>query len=519
VAIKRKTHLNLSGSHHTLDSDNIFVGGTSYITGALSASTNISAQGALFVQGETQLTGAVSLAGTLTTVGAVSSSGNVSTAGNLFVQGASQFTGSAFFAGNATLGDASSDVITVTGRLTASQGLSASTDISTQGALYVQGTSFHTGAAYFGNVVSASSGFQAGASSTFKALTVSGALNASQTISASGNISTAGNLLVQGTTQHTGSVFASGIISGSTGQFTYISGALSGSSNGNPILKAGSNITVNWRDATLQWEITGSSDGSPVGSDTQVQFNQNGSFAASSSFTHRSGTLGIRTISGSNDATFLSDAPYSIAKVLNIDSNVLVTQSLAVFDGTQSQQLGGGVILANGASLSVYSGSFGANSDFWFRRSDTANKIDVVFDGLINVRPLYVTMSTGNATGTVLSGGLLTADIDAASVGIVDFNVIAAASATDDYASWKFSVTTRKNQAGVFTILAATEIDTIYEGSNAQTWDVNVNNNGDICCTGSAGTVNWYSQVVKKMILSGGVGENVFDGIESTVVY
>ena len=52
MAIKKKTHLNLSGSHHTLDSDNAFVGGTAYITGALSASTNISAQGNLFVQGK-----------------------------------------------------------------------------------------------------------------------------------------------------------------------------------------------------------------------------------------------------------------------------------------------------------------------------------------------------------------------------------------------------------------------------------------------------------------------------------
>lgn len=59
MAIKRKTHLNLSGSHHTLDSDNAFVGGTLYITGALSASTNVSAQGNLFVQGDEQLTGSL----------------------------------------------------------------------------------------------------------------------------------------------------------------------------------------------------------------------------------------------------------------------------------------------------------------------------------------------------------------------------------------------------------------------------------------------------------------------------
>lgn len=109
--------------------------------------------------------------------------------------------------GSVTLGDASSDVVTVTGQLTASQGLSSSNSISAAGNLFVQGTSFHTGAAYFGNIVSASSGFQAGASSTMKALLVSGSVTVSQSVSASGNISTAGNLLVQGTSQHTGSAY------------------------------------------------------------------------------------------------------------------------------------------------------------------------------------------------------------------------------------------------------------------------------------------------------------------------
>jgi len=128
--------------------------------------------------------------GIAVTGGTLSSSGNISTAGNLYVQGTTQLTGAAYL----------------------SSSFSASGNISTAGSLYVQGTSFHTGAAYFGNVVSASSGFQAGASSTFKAMIVSGAINAAQTISASENISTAGNLFIQGNSQHTGSAYFGGAV-------------------------------------------------------------------------------------------------------------------------------------------------------------------------------------------------------------------------------------------------------------------------------------------------------------------
>lgn len=42
MAIKKKTQLNLSGSHHTLDSDNAFIGGFAYVTGSLTASVGIS---------------------------------------------------------------------------------------------------------------------------------------------------------------------------------------------------------------------------------------------------------------------------------------------------------------------------------------------------------------------------------------------------------------------------------------------------------------------------------------------
>jgi len=121
----------------------------------------------------------------------------------------------------------------------------------------------------------------------------------------------------------------------------------------------------------------------------------------------------------------------------------------------------------------------------------------------INVSPLFATMTTGDATGTVLSGSLLTSNLANASVGKLDFNVLAASGISDDYASFTFSATIRKNQAGSTLVIAATELDSIYDGTSAAGWDVNINGNGDIICTGSAGNVYWYAQVTKKMILSG----------------
>ena len=191
------------------------------------STTNLQVSGIVGASGSVNLGDAssdiVTVTGQLTASQGLSSSNSISAAGNLLIQGSSQFTGSAYFAGNVFLGDAASDATTTTSQLTASNGiavtggtLSSSGNISTAGNLYVQGTSFHTGAAYFGNVVSASSGFQAGASSTLKALVISGAVNAAQTISASGNISTAGSLFVQGTSQYTGSAY----FTGSVGQAT-----------------------------------------------------------------------------------------------------------------------------------------------------------------------------------------------------------------------------------------------------------------------------------------------------------
>jgi len=170
MATKRKTQLNLSGSHRNVDADIVFVGSN------------------LFVTGSAQFTGSLNLDSTL------SASGQVSTAGGLFVQGATQLTG---------------------------------------------------------------------------------ALNLAAGLSASGNIT------------------AAGIFSGSTGRFTYLSGALSASSTGQPFIVAGSNVTTTFSHTDLNWTIAATGGGgTPAGADRTVQFNNNGAFAGDVDLQFYSNSLG-----------------------------------------------------------------------------------------------------------------------------------------------------------------------------------------------------------------------------------
>ena len=73
-----------------------------------------------------------------------------------------QVSGIVGASGSVTLGDVVSDVITITGRLTASQGISASSNISTAGNLLVQGTTQLTGSLIASRITGSLSGTVAG---------------------------------------------------------------------------------------------------------------------------------------------------------------------------------------------------------------------------------------------------------------------------------------------------------------------------------------------------------------------
>ena len=531
MAIKRKTHLNLSGSHHTLDSDNAFVGGIVYATGSVSASIDVSAQGNLYVQGATQLTGAVNLASTL------SSSGDLSTQGILRVQGATQLTGAVNLAsslsasGTLNVGGASFfKAGTFTGALSSSNALATATNLQVGQNAFVTGSLQVTGSIFVA------------AASLISASVVSASVGVSASV-------------LQGTT-----VTAADTISGSIGRFTYLSGALSASSTGLPFIVAGSGVTTNFSHTDLNWTIAATGGGGSVaGSDTQVQFNQNGAFAASSSLTHFSGTLGVQALSGSltSSGTVLDTFQYN-GNILKITSNVLVTQSVMVFEGTDPTVEVGGVILTNGAQLSMYSGSAtgpnsplaispavaadsvdvnvkgsvtvksgslavnsgsASDSSFTVEPSTTAGQVNVIFDRTgstggvnfagINVRPLYSFQDDTAGSGFIMPGDLLSAGTAGNnSIGKIDFNIIAVSKDSDNYASWTFSTTVAKNIAGTTVLVGVpTELDSATSGSAAATWDVNVNDNATIACTGSAlattNPIKWYAQITKKMFVSG----------------
>ena len=455
MTIKRKTQLNLSGSHRNLDADfahigsTLFVTGSVIVTGSMSSSGDLSTQGILRVQGATQLTGAVNLASTL------SASGQISTAGNLFAQGTTQLGGAVNLYST----------------------LSASGQISTAAGLRVGAPSQLTGAVSLANGLSASQDITAG-----------------------------------------------GIISGSTGRFTYLSGALSASSTGLPFLVAGSGVTTTFSHTDLNWTIaaTGGGGGTVQGSDTQVQFNQNGAFAASSSLTHTSGTLGVHAISGSltSSGTVFGNGFEYNGNILKINTNVLVTQSAMLFDGAGLEEIGGvGVALSNGATFNVFSGSsFGGPNDaagraFRLGASQVSGEVDVFSNG-INIKAMTGSVTTGpigfGGDTNILSSSLLTRAMQNNCVGKFNISVLGAATGSGDFISADIVAVASKSSAGVYGTFGVTEVTLDAIGTNALGWDVNINTNGDIAVTGSGGTVRWYGQVTKMMILSGSAnGERI----------
>ena len=557
MTIKRKTQLNLSGSHRNVDADIVFVGSN------------------LFVTGSAQFTGSLNLDSTL------SASGDLSTAGAFFVQGATQLTG---------------------------------------------------------------------------------AVNLASTLSASGNIT------------------AAGIFSGSTGRFTYLSGALSASSTGQPFIVAGSGVTTTFSHTNLNWTIAAAGGGgTPNGADRTVQFNNNGAFAGDVDLQFYSNSLGnigantlafpsgnVGVLSGSNIdnqayTLVLSDAAASIPEenggpflgffdpAVVVLTPVVMSQSLMLFDGRHdplgfgdSDFPGGGLVLANDAKFTLYSGSWnplpsefggkdpvvsiyndnnggaisvvgqlnvlssstdkqnvfsvrasntagqvelknvgtaeflsgtvslaygsefnvysgsnngqaqftvgpsltsgkvaaslkgamtitsgslyvnsGSSSDssFQIEPSATAGQVNVIFDRTgstegfsfqgINVRPLYSFYNDIAGTGFIMAGDLLSVgNAGNNSIGKIDFNIIAVSKDSDNYASWTFSTTVAKNIAGTTVLVGIpTELDSATSGTDAATWDVNVNGNATIACTGSAlaatNPIKWYAQITKKMFVSG----------------
>ncbi len=411
AALKRKTQLNLSGSHHVLDADRGDIGGSLLVSGSVYTATGY--------------TGSLHWVDTAGTVPFITATGM--TANYNAPTGQWQFS------------------------------YTNPTDLDAGWVSYVAGITTNSGSAY-----------------------ITGSLRASS-LSASAGAQITGSLIAP---QITGSI-----------KFVDLSST--------PFIVAGPNITASY-NSLGQWAISASTV-APGGVDTNVQFNQNGTFAGSSNLTFTSGTLGVNTISGSNTTDTLVGA---VGPNLLVNSPVVLTKSIAVFDGINATSGFGGVVMQQGGGVYVSSGAFGGNSQFSVAPSATAGQVDVsmttpslLVNG-INIVPIYTHATTSVAApSTLLSSSILTAGLPANGVGKFDLNVLAADSGAGNFASWTFVVTITSVGSSA-NVIGVTEVDTISTGAGAASWDVAINTDGTVGVTGSTTSTYWYAALTKKMILS-----------------
>ena len=497
MAIKKKTHLNLSGSHHTLDSDNGFVGGTLYLTGAVSASTDVSAQRNLYVQGSEQVTGSIFVRGA------------VSASQGIFTQLTGSLSGTAaglpFLVNGGNMTDVKYNASTGQWEITGSAGTSVA-GVNTQVQFNADGVHGVSSLLTFNT---ASVGSKAANTLTFPSGAVgflSGSDITNQAYTLPLSAAAAGIPPMKGGPFP--NFFDPALVVKTpvlmTQSLMLFDGRHDPLGLGNSNLPGGGVILTNDSQLTVftgSWSPLPTANGGASDPVITIGISQNTGFIS---------TFDTNVVfqSSSND----QENVFSVRPSTTPGQMLLNQVGDALF-------LSGAVRLSNGATFTVYSGSETGGGSFRIQGGQNPKTVDVnifsgsnlIFDsGLndpqfvgINVRPLFVTMSTNGTSGIALSGSLLANDLQNQSVGKLDFNVIAA-SAGDNYASFTFSATVRKNISGVTSVISYTELDSALEGAAAtDPWDVNINSDGTIYCTGSAGTVHWYAQVTKKMVLSG----------------
>lgn len=380
-----------------------------------------------------------------------------------------------------------------------------------------------------------------------------------------------GDVFVTGSVHTTGSIHAGG---GLTGSIHHVDpdGTM-------PFIVGGPHITASF-NSDGQWEITGSEGATVGGSDSQVQFNQNGhldgdpsfTFVSGSVFVSGSGVLGVANISGSSvDNTWSSVIAEAVGgtadgfEAVKFTTPVVVSDGALVLDGRQ--HLGGpnyfgGLVVANGAGIQAYSGSFDPNGSAYFELSPDSNgdsNGSVGLRGSLRVMSGSVSISAGSElyvlsgssesgypgfrvypdttddkvvlesnginimaiTGSVTSDGinptsfdsnLLQRNLAGHNGSVAKFKVEILGASTDgaDFFSTELSITAMCSTGGAVSVIGATETDTSHT-AGAASWDVNINSDATIALTASNGAtpVAWYAQVTKKMVLSGSLTNNI----------
>jgi len=123
-----EANLTFDGSTlKTVSGAHVSSSGDVYVLGSISGSNNLSIGGNLEVSGTFSpaavSTSTVSSSGDIYALGSISGSNNLAIGGNMHVTGALSLGGNATINGSTTLGNANSDIATVSGQLTGSEGI------------------------------------------------------------------------------------------------------------------------------------------------------------------------------------------------------------------------------------------------------------------------------------------------------------------------------------------------------------------------------------------------------------
>ena len=336
--------------------------------GIVSATGNITG-GNVLTAGIVSATGNVS-GGNLTTAGRVDATGNI-TGGNVLTAGVVTATGNVS-GGNLTTAGA----VDATGNVTAGNlitaGLASVTGNITGGNVLTAGTVAATGNVSGGNIVTIGgvtatgniSGFDITASNALigNSLIISGNINggnlnavnavtAGTTVTAAGNV-TAGNLITSGIASVTGNLTAGNLIT---------SGNVDATGN-----VSGDYFLGNIRYATgLQ----------AAGSNTEVQFNNNGVFGADSKFTFDSagnGTMTVNYAGGGEIRTDFITACVNVTVYGAIESSGNIVSLLGDISAVSGNVIGANLVTAgqvlatgnvNGGNLVTSNGVFAGSAD------------------------------------------------------------------------------------------------------------------------------------------------------------
>ena len=190
-----------------------------------------------------------------------------------------------------------------------------------------------------------------------------------------------------------------------------VSGSITGSIrtvDGTNQFLVGSGLTVNY-NSTGQFELTGATT-APGGNDSNIQLNNNNIFSGSSDFTYVSGTVGMKTLSGSNSdidqLTELGSGPG-----LLVNSNTIVTQSFVWASGLDPGGIGGFVASDKG-TFSMFSGSLAEGGpSFSLDPGETPLTVNMSLRGAVEVysggidvhsplasRPVLIRLISGSST-------------------------------------------------------------------------------------------------------------------------